>query len=349
MLFKNKKLIGLDIGTSSIKLAEMEVSRRSATLISFGFAPTPAGAVGSGEITDIAALSQVIKNLAAEVKTRRRYVAIGLWGTAVIVKKITIPKIDTNLLSEQIRWEAEQYIPFDINEISLAYHVLKQGGSADTMDILLIAAQNELVMQYAETIEGAGLSSSVMDVSGFALANSFEMNYGGENNCVALLNIGAGITNFVVVNKGEIVFSRDVPTGGQSFTNEIHKEMGITLGEAEALKISAVAGREVPDEIHSIIAATTETVCEEVNNSFEFFAATSNGLAISKCYYSGGGSAMVALIEQLSRTVSLPFEKFDPFLRLKFDGKSFSPSYLEQIKPFAGVVTGLALRQVGDK
>ncbi len=349
MFFKSKKLVGLDIGTSSIKIAEVEVTRGGCSLLSFGVAPTPTGAISGGEISDIAGISSSVRALMGEIKSRRNAASTGMWGTAVIVKKITIPKMEANLVADQIRWEAEQYIPFDINEISLAYHILKRQGNNDTMDVLLIAAQNELVMQYAEAVEGAGLSCSTIDVAGFALANCFELNYGSYNECVALLNIGAGSTNFVVLNAGEVIFSRDIPTGGQTYTNDIHKEMGVTMGEAEALKLSASAGREVPDEVHAILLGTHETVTEEINNSFEFFAATSNGLSISRCFFCGGGAAIPGLIDQISRNCNLRFERLDPFLKIKAANKSFSSTYLEQIKPFAAVVTGLAMRKIGDK
>ncbi len=164
--------------------------------------------------------------------------------------------MDRKLIKDQIRFEAEQYIPFDINNISLAYHVLSGSSSPDTMDILLIAAQNELVNQYTQVVSFSSLNCSVLDVSGFALANAFEVNYGKlPGEVVGVLNFGASITNFVVVQNGEVIFCRDIPVGGANYTNEIHKAMGVTVAEAEALKLSAISRREVPDEVHSVISA----------------------------------------------------------------------------------------------
>lgn len=349
MFFKSKKVIGLDIGTSSIKLAEMDVSGKGAQLLSFGFAPTPINSVTGGEIVDISSVGMAIQSLLSEVKSKRKSVATAMWGTAVIVKKITIPKMDRKLIKDQIRFEAEQYIPFDINNISLAHHVLTGSSSPDTMDILLIAAQNELVNQYTQVISTCGLSCEILDVSGFALANSFEVNYGRiPGEVIGLLNFGASITNFVVLLNGEVIFCRDIPVGGINYTNEIHKVMGVTVPEAEALKLSAVSRREVPDEVHNIISSTNEAVTEEIRSSLDFLGATTNGLSLNRCYYTGGSSATSGLIETVSRINNVSMEQFNPFLKIKANPKKFSLEYLDQISSFAGVVTGLALRQVGD-
>lgn len=349
MLFKSKKVIGLDIGTSSIKLAEMDFNGKEAQLLSFGFAPTPPNSVSGGEIVDVSSVGMAIQSLINEVKSKRKSIATAMWGTAVIVKKITIPKMDKKLIKDQIRFEAEQYIPFDINNISLAHHILTGSNSPDTMDILLIAAQNELVHQYTQVIEMGGLSCSVLDVSGFALANAFELNYGkvlGE--VIGILNFGASITNFVVVQNGDVIFSRDIPVGGSNYTNEIHKMMGVTVPEAEALKLSAISRREVPDEVHSIISATNEAVTEEIRSSLDFLSATTNGLVLNRCFYTGGSSATSGLTETVSRVTGIYMEPFNPFLKVKANPKKFSQDYLNQISSFAGVVTGLALRSVGD-
>lgn len=349
MLFKSKKVIGLDIGTSSIKLAEMDFSGKGAQLLSFGFAPTPPNSVSGGEIVDVSSVGMAIQSLINEVKSKRKSIATAMWGTAVIVKKITIPKMDKKLIKDQIRFEAEQYIPFDINNISLAHHILTGSSSPDTMDILLIAAQNELVHQYTQVIEMGGLSCSILDVSGFALANAFELNYGKvPGEVIGILNFGAAITNFVVVQNGDVIFSRDIPVGGSNYTNEIHKMMGVTIPEAEALKLSAISRREVPDEVHSIISATNEAVTEEIRSSLDFLSATTNGLVLNRCFYTGGSSATSGLTETVSRVTGIYMESFNPFLKVKANPKKFSQDYLNQISSFAGVVTGLALRSVGD-
>ena len=348
MLFGSKKIIGLDIGTSSIKIAELDVTRRSVQLVSFGFAATPPNTLNGGEISNPTSLAQAIQGLITQLKSKRKNASVGMWGTAVIVKKITIPKMEQKLIGDQIKWEAEQYIPFDINNISLDYHMIPSNETGETMDILLIAAQNELVGQYVAITIVAGLKVDVLDVSGFALANIFETNYGKmTGEVIGLLNIGAGVTNFVVLANGEVVFSRDVPVGGFNYTNEIHKEMGVTLPEAESLKLSAVARGAVPDEVHSIISATNDMVTEEIRNSFEFFSGSNNGMGLNRCFLTSGCSVIPGLPEQIMKASQVPLEMMNPFQRVKVS-KGLSPQYLQQITPFASVAMGLGLRKAGD-
>ncbi|MCB0364809.1 MAG: type IV pilus assembly protein PilM [Bdellovibrionaceae bacterium] len=350
MFFAGKKIIGLDVGTSTIKLAEVDVSRKGAKLISFGLTPTPPGAVIGGEIMDSQAIAEAIRRMLAEVKTKRRHVATGLWGTAIIVKKITIPRMDENLVAEQIRWEAEQYIPFDVNEVNLEYKILENvNQSAETMDIILIAARQENVFRYAEIVESAGLICSILDVGGFALANCFEKNYGEmEGHVVGLLNIGASVTNFVVVESGEVVFCRDIPVGGMTYNNEVQKSMGISMEEAEALKIAYSSGHPGPEELGRIIQTTHEIVCDEIQGSLDFFKNTSSSGSITQCFVTGGGSRTGGLLDNLSRHIGLQVEIFDPFINLAYNDKVFSPDYISQIRDFSAVAMGLGMRELGD-
>lgn len=349
MFFGSKKVIGLDIGTSTIKLAELNVTNTGAELISFGFTPTPNNSINGGEIANAAAISVAIAALVAEVKTKRKYASIGMWGTSVIIKKITIPKIEAKLIDDQIKWEAEQYIPFDVNDISLSYHIIDSSATSETMDILLIAAQRAVVKQYASTITSAKLQVGVIDVSGFALANTFELNYGKfPNETIALLNVGAGNTNFVVIHNGQVVFCRDIPMGGNNYTGEIQKELGISFSEAESMKLSAVARSEVPEEVHTILNSTNDSFTDEVRNSFDFFSASSIGLTISKCYYSGGGAGMPGLVDKISEMANISLEPINPFKRIK-PASHLKVGYLQKIAAYSPLAIGLGIRKVDDK
>lgn len=348
MFFGSKKLIGIDIGSASIKVAEIEIGRGGGVLNAIGYLPTPPGAAQGGDLVNAQLLSQALQNILKQSKITRKNVAAGLYGTAVIVKRITLPKVEKKLLDQQVRFEAEQYIPFDLNEITLAHHVLKGSGQHDTMDLLLVAAQNALVAQYANVIVGAQLQLSVLDVAAFALANAFEMNYGKlQNQTVALLNIGANVTHFVVVHDGEVAFTRDLPVGGSQFTTEISKELGVSFHEAEALKLSAVAKKEVPPEVHSVMASVNEAITEEIRNSFDFFSASVSGLTISQAYFTGGSAFVPNLISLVAQATGIGFQPLNPFLKMKA-GKNVSPPMMQQLAPFASVVVGLACRKVGD-
>lgn len=349
MFFKSKKVIGLDIGTSSIKIAEMDVSKSGATLLGFSLAPSPPNTVATGEITNTSLVSNVVSSLVNELRSRRKLVSVGLWGTAVIVKKITIPKMERKLIRDQIRFEAEQYIPFDVNSISLDYYPLNVSSSPDTLDVLLVAAQNEVVNQYVTTVAMTGLKTTIIDVSGFALANAFELNYGKfHNENIGVFNFGSSITNFVVISQGQVIFCRDIPVGGLNYTNEISKNLGVSLAEAESLKISASLRREVPEEVHSIIGSTSEVVIEEIKNSLDFLSATTNGITLNRCYFTGGSSATAGMIEGLIKATGLNFEAMNCFRKIKYNSKKLSPAYMQQIGSYSAIALGLAARQEGD-
>jgi type IV pilus assembly protein PilM len=343
-----KKLIGLDIGSSTIKMAELEVRGSSARLLSFNFLPTPQGAVAAGDIANVGAVAETVLMLKQKIKSKTSLVSLGLWGTSVIIKKISMPRVETKLIPQQVSWEAEQYIPFDPSEISLSYHLIHGPPNAETMDVLLVAAQNAIINQFSSAINAAGLGVGVLDVCGFALANCFELNYGRIlGQTIALINIGSNTTNFVALYNGEVVFSRDVPFGGANYTLEIHKELGITIPEAEALKLSATSGGDVPDQVHQIIASINSNAIEEMRTSFDYFAASVPGLAVGKCYFTGGSSSIPGLISGISSSVGIQFEPLNPFLKVK-PPPGFTPEYLQQLAPYSAIVIGLAMREAGD-
>jgi type IV pilus assembly protein PilM len=316
----------------------------------FAVYPLTQGFVNGGEIVEVAAVGQCIATLVQTSKSRRKVASTGLWGASVIIKKIAMPKMDNNLVAEQIKWEAEQYIPFDINDISLEHHILtKRSASSESLEVLLIAAKQEFLFRYVETVEAAGLRCSVLDVAGFALANCFELNYGVLDSTVALLNIGAGVTNMVVVDRGEVIFCRDIAIGGNVYTDEIAKSMGVSPGEAESLKISASLGQEVPPDVNNILLQTNEQIVDEIRNSFDFYTATSSGASIQKIYVSGGSIFAPGLIDQVSRALNIPYEVFDPFVRITYDPKAFTPDAIAQIKAISPIALGLATRKPNDR
>ena len=353
MLFGSTKVIGLDIGTSFIKLAEIDASRKGATLVSFGIAATPPGSITSrGEITDPAVVASVIQKLIGDVKTKRKHVATGMWGSAVMVKKISGPRMSEQDLSANIKFEAEQYIPFDVNEINLDFSILegKGGEGNETMDYILIAAQREYLFRLAEVVETAGLRCSIIDVSGFALGNGFQFNYGAmPGEVVGLLNCGAGVTNFVVIDNGNVVFSRDIPVGGLNISNDIHKALGVSMEEAEAIKISLSAGQNAPAEAASVLKASVDNIVEEIHRGFDFYTATAGDVQIQKVFISGGSSLVLGFHETLTQVTGVHVERLNPFASVGFNPSKMSPEYIQQISPYASIAIGLALRKVGDR
>lgn len=349
MFFGSNKIIGLDIGTSTIKLVEVEGSGKKTTLSSFGYIPTPQNSVVAGEIVQPELVSQAIVELIKQTKTKRKKAAIGICGTAMITKRISIPRIEENLLPEQLRWEAEQYIPFDINEINLGYHILRNSQtSPEQMNLLLIAAKKDLVVKYAEVVESAGLNCILADVAGFALSNCYQLNYNATGpHTAGLMSMGASLTQFVVMENNEVTFCRDIPVGGMNFTSDIQKTMGISFEEAESLKISAGQGQPVPQEVMDSINQTSEAVSEEIRRSYDFYLATAGDISIPKFYVTGGGFALKSLKEKMQSTLGVSVDNLNPFAAINYDHRTFNADFIHQISPFISIGLGLALRQGG--
>lgn len=349
MLFSSKKLLGLDIGTSSLKIAEIEERGKRMTLNRFSILPIQYGITNSGDIAEPQTLSQSIATIGSMIKSKRKSVAAGLWGTSVIVKKITMPLMDERLVAEQIKWEAEQYIPFDINEVNLEHVILKNRPSTgETMDVLLVAAKQEVIFRYVDAIQNAGLKLSTLDVSGFALANCFTQNYGNIAGAVAVLDVGAGITNLVIIENGEVIFGRDLSVGGMNYTNDIHRMMGVSIDEAEALKISASMNQAAPVDVNTVITSSHESILDEVRNSFEFFSATAGNTVVTRIYLTGGSSLMPGLAEGITRVTALPCEYMNVFNKVEVNTRNIPTDLVEQIRPIAAVAMGLAMRKAGD-
>jgi type IV pilus assembly protein PilM len=346
--FNKKKIVGVDIGSSSIKIAELDVSAKKSSLIAFGIAPVPPQSFSGGEIINTQAIGESIRQLVAQIKTKRKDAATGLGGTSVIVKRISIPRMEEKLIQEQIRWEAEQYIPYDINEVNLGFEILKKSaGPSENMDILLIAAVQSHVIKYAESLALAGLQCSILDVAGFALVNCFKANYGDmAGQSIGLVNIGASATTIVVLENSEAVFCRDIPVGGLNYTMDLQKSLNVSQEEAESIKLSFSLGQNAPAEAASIVQNTHDIICDEIKASFDFFANTAKSQGVRRCFVTGGGSKTRGLLERISKAV--PSERLDPFFNLKISPKSFSHDYLNQIRDFSAVAIGLGLREMGD-
>lgn len=349
MFFSSKKVVGIDIGSSSIKLAELTLSSGGATLDNFAIIPSPQQAITNGEITDSLLVADSIKSAFRENGFKHKGVCIGLSGTAVIIKKISIPRVDPKKLREQVQYEAAQYLPFDVSQVTIEHHVLSFTSSPENLDVLVIAAQNEYILNYISSINQAGLKCSILDVNSLALSNVFELNYGKTSEPVALFNFGSNITNFLVLFQGEVIFSRDIPVGGFHFTNEISKNMGVTFDEAETLKISQSSQQETPEETRTFMNIALDYVTEEIRNSIDFYTATAQGHVITKAFYTGGASLTAGLVDHLVDVLKLSFEPFNPCASLKPGSKKITPLYLQQIAPFASIACGLGIRSVGDK
>lgn len=346
-MFFKKPLLGLDLGSSSIKIANLKVSGKKAVLNDLVILPLAHGAVEAGDVVNPDLVATCIQQGIEKKSYSKGQAAVGMFGSSVVVKKISMPKMDKKIVSEQLRWEAEQYIPFSIDEAVFDFHILSTEGGRETMDVLLVAARQEHLFRYFEALEGAGLSCNVVDVNGIALANCFEFNYGKVPNVIALVNIGASVSNLVIMEAGNVSFSRDIPFGGFLYDSEIGRELGINPMEAEGLKLGVSYNQETPQEVLSAIQYVNESVSQEINNSFDFYSSTSANGKVSQIFISGGAAQTPGLIEKIQETTQVPCELLDPFQKIEINKKKFSAEFIDQIKLFAPVSLGLGLRNLG--
>jgi type IV pilus assembly protein PilM len=353
-LFSKKKgLVGVDIGSSAVKAVELKIGGKrndEYQLVNIGMEALPPEAIVDGAIMDSGAVIDSIQRLFQENRIKTTDVTTGVSGNAVIVKKISLPQMSSEELAESIHWEAEQYIPFDIQDVALDYEVIEGGGSGGNMDVLLVAVKKDKIGEYTSALTQAGRSPLIVDVDVFALQNCYEMNYGVDpGRVVALLNIGAAIMNVNVVKGGVSVFNRDIGAGGNQYTDAIQKELNLSFEQAEALKKGEQVEGTSAEALRPILHSVSENIAMEIQKTFDFFRATSQEDRIDQIYMSGGTSKIPGLRELLAERFGAPVEMLNPFLNVRYSEKEFNPEVLEDLAPSAAIAVGLAVRRVGDR
>lgn len=352
MLRRARSLVGLDIGSSAVKAIELKPSGKTYKVTAFGSEPVPPDSIVDGAIIDGAAVVEAIRRLFDSRNIKTKEVAASLSGNAVIVKKIALPTMTEAELAESIYWEAEQYIPFDIQDVNLDYQILDAGNPAagkSTMDVLLVAAKKEKIADYTGVIGQAGRSAVVVDVDAFALQNAYEVNYGFQPGAVVmLLNVGASATNINILQGDQSVFTRDIAIGGNAYTEALQKELNLPFDQADLLKRGEPVDGASFEDARPVLRAVTENVMLEIQKTFDFFKATAASEKVDRVMVSGGGSRAEGFVEMLTERFGAPVDLFDPFKKVAFDAKKFNVA-AEQVGPTVAVAVGLALRRVGGK
>ena len=350
---KKKGLVGVDIGSSAIKVVELKLGGKGGNeyqLANLGLEPLPPEAIVDGAIMDSGAVIDAIQRLFTAQKIKTSEVATSVSGNAVIVKKISLPQMTTEELAESIHWEAEQYIPFDIQDVSLDYEVVEGGGSGGNMDVLLVAVKKDKIGDYTSAISQAGKNPSIVDVDVFALQNCYEVNYGIDaGRVVALLNVGASIMNINITKGATSIFNRDIAVGGNQYTDAIQKDLNLSFDQAEALKKGARVEGANPDNLQPILQAVSENIALEIQKTFDFFKATSSEDRIDRIFLSGGTAKVKGLQELLADRFDAGVELLNPFNSVTYNPRDFDPDFISDIGPQAAIAVGLAARKVGDR
>jgi type IV pilus assembly protein PilM len=352
-LFGSKKgLVGVDIGSSAVKAVELKPGGRGGEfhLLKLGMEPLPPEAIVDGAIMDSGAVIDAIQRLFSVNKIKTNEVATSVSGNAVIVKKISLPQMTQEELAESIHWEAEQYIPFDIQDVALDYELVEGSGSGGNMDVLLVAVKKDKISDYSSAISQAGKTATVVDVDVFALQNCYEVNYGIDpGRVVALLNVGASIMNINIVKGGTSIFNRDIAVGGNQYTDAIQKDLNLSFEQAENLKKGARVEGAARENLGPILQAVSENIALEIQKTFDFFKATSSEDRIDRIFLSGGTSKVQGLQDLLSDRFEAGVEIMNPFNNVIYNPKDFDPDFISEIGPSAAIAVGLAVRKVGDR
>ena len=343
-----KNLVGLDIGSSSVKAVELQKKGNIVQLMNLGYESLQPDTIVDGQIMELNNVSNVITNIFNQHTIRTNRVAAGVSGHSVIVKNIVLPQMSEEELQESFSWHAEEHIPFDIADVNLDYQVT--GNSSDALHVLMAACKSDKIANVKQAIQLAGKHPVIIDVDAFALQNCYELNYQPKaGEVVALLNIGAATMNINILNGARSVFARDASVGGSQYTSLLQKELGLTFEQAEGVK----RGMPLPEglegrPIQPIIETVSDILALEVKKTMDFYRATAQvgGETIQKILVAGGGSKLPGLADYLTKRFEIPVEVFDPFKQIEVDSRKFDPDYMREVIPEMAVAVGLALRGV---
>lgn len=343
-LSTEKLVIGLDIGSHSIKVCELKKTDTTYSIMNLGSIILPEGAVYDGTLHDPEVVGKAITELMANLKIKHKKVAISISGYSVIIKKIHLAVMEEKQLEEYINAEAEQYIPFDIDDVYLDFQDLKTNteGSNKT-EVMLVAAKKEIIDDYLDMLQGIGLQPVLVDVDGFALENIYESNCPQKEN-VALVDIGASKMNINIITNGISVVAKDIVLGSRQLTEQIADTFDIPIEEAEALKIGLVPVQEKQEQIARIFTTTCTQWVLEIKKAIDLYHSNSANKKLDKLVLSGGGAKVAGLTEFLQKETGVPVEIFNPFARMIVNPKQIDTDYLNNIGPEMAIATGLAIR-----
>jgi len=339
----SKSIVGLDIGSSSIKAVELKKSRGEVEVVHVGLEPLASDIVVDSMIVDSGSVSSAITKIFNENNIKSKSVATSVSGHSVIVKRIPVQAMDDSTLADQIGQEAAQHIPFDVADVNVDYQILSEDGS-NPMDVLLVAVKKDKILNYTNVLSLAGKTPSVVDIDAFALQNCYEYNYEpSPSSTVALLNLGASVMNINIVKGTTPLFPRDVSVGGNQYTDSLQKELDLGFDDAESLKLGRKVGTVPEDAKMPILQQVTEIIVLEIQKTFDFFRATAAGEHIERIYLAGGSARVPGLMEALRQEFSLPVELLNPFQRIA-PGSSAATDLIDQNAGQLAVAVGLALR-----
>lgn len=345
---RKKQIVGCDVGSSAVKLVELKPMRNGEfQLVHAAIASLSGEAIVDGAIMDSSLVVETLSRLVSENNVKSASFGTAVSGHSVIIKKIQLPTMSETELAESIQWEAEQYIPFDINDVNLDYVILDDS-DVETMDVLLVAVKKDKIADYTSVLVQAGKQPALVDVDVFAVQNAYETNYALGEETFALVNVGASVMNINVIDSGRSVFWRDVAFGGNQYTEAIQRELNLTREDAESLKLGERVGEHTIQQVAGVLNSVSEDLAAELQKTVDFFVATSSVDRLDKICLAGGSSQILNLESILSERFQVPVEIMNPFRNIRYSESDFDPEWINRHAPAMAVAVGLAIRQVGE-
>jgi type IV pilus assembly protein PilM len=350
MLFKGKGSIGLDLGSSYLKTVKLRESKGSYELELFDIHTLPPELIVDGSIIDSIRLVDSIKEMIKKTGIKTKDTVISISGhSSVIIKRISLPEMSEEDLSESIKFEAEQYVPFDIEDVNLDFQILGPKEEPGEMDVILVAVKKDIINEYISVIREAGLNPIIVDIDAFALENMYGVNYEIEpEKNVALLNIGASTINMSILKGGISVFTRDSSLGSNLHTEALQREFNISYENAERLKRGEAVENVSAEDAAGVIESASEEILSEIVRSFDYYRSTTLHEDISEVLFSGGCSLLKDFASMISGRTGIETKGVDPFRNIKIPNK-FDVAYIKEMAPILAVAVGLALRRQGDR
>ncbi|MBF0568801.1 MAG: type IV pilus assembly protein PilM [Nitrospirae bacterium] len=349
-IFGPKSLLGLDIGSSSIKAVQLKDLKTGYELELFDFLPIDSDLIVENVVADSEKLSGAIRALVKKAKIKTKNTVISISGhSSVIIKRITLPDMTEEVLNENIRYEAEQYVPFGIDDVNLDYQILGPAEEPGQIDVILVAVKKDVLSSYISAVKDAGLTPVIVDVDAFTLENMYGANYKTEaSRSVALLNVGASNTTINILKSGISAFTRDSSIGSRNHTEALMNQFSLSYEDAERIKAGATVNGITPEQAAPVLDSVSEDIVMEINHSLDFFSDSPEMEAIEGLWLGGGGALVKGLKEKLSDMTGYPVTLLNPFKDIKIP-KGIDAAYLASIAPIATIAVGLATRRLGDR
>ena len=339
---RSKKTTGLDIGSGLIKLVVIDHSAGEPELIKVAITPVLADAIVEGEVMDPGIVADAIRGLFVTGGVKQKACVTAVGGRDVIVKKIQMDRMKEADAREVIRWEAEQHVPFDMENVALDFQILDPDAEGLQMNVLLVAAKRELVESKTGLLTDAGLQPGIIDVDAFALHNAFEVNYPDElHGMIGLLNIGHEVTNINILEDGVPILTRDLAIGTRKFREDLQRERGLSSDDADKL----LQGFERSETLDPYVESRGEEMAVGIERAAAFLQTGSRGGGMSKIYTSGGGSRIPGLGEILADRLRVTVDRANPIKNIKVKDGVFDALPMDEIVPLLMLPVGLALRQ----